>query len=210
MILAWNARRLPGDLLPGFIERFLRGEVAPVPELVLPADLLILGCTTERDPSRAPMPARRRFRGDGLRFATGEAMLGRGLAIVILTAERGLVRPWEGGAGDRQLGPTGPAMTPEHAARLAAEGATAGAFLHRILVGTGGEERPPYRHVLVGGSAFHQEVVAAWHLSGVFRGAELIWLPPDNSAQAAALAARYALPLSSRPLPHAPAQLSLL
>ena len=190
-ILAWNARNLPGDHLIGFIDRFLRGEVTPAPELVLPADLLILGCTPARDPSEARIPARRRYIGEALRLAGGDALLGRGLSVVILTAELGLLHTWESARGGRVLGPVGPALTPARAAELAGDAAGAGAFLHAIIVGPGREERPPYRRVLVGGSALHQEVVEAWERAGVFRGSGVVFLPPCDAAQREALADMY-------------------
>ena len=192
VIIAWNARTLPADHLVGFIDRFLRGEITPVPELVLPADLLILGCTPVRDPREARMPARRRYIGEALRLAGGDALLGRGLSVAILTAELGLLHTWESERDGRVLGPVGPALTPARAAEMVREAEAASAFLHAV-VGPGNEERPPYRRVLAGGSALHQEVVEAWVRAGVFRGGEVIFLPPCDAAQRAALAELYGI-----------------
>lgn len=210
VILAWNARRLPGDHLQSFIGRFLRGEVTPVPELVLPADLLILGCTAARDPSTAPMPARRRFQSETIRFATGGALLDRGLGIVILCAEMGLLRTWEGERDGQRLGPSGPSMTDAHAMALAGNVAAASALLHSMLVGRDDEQRPPYRMVLVGGSALHQAVVAAWEKAGVFRGAQIRYLPHPDAEQCAALACHYGIQHDERYVRAVPQQLPLL
>jgi hypothetical protein len=210
VILAWNARTLPGDHLEPFIDRFLRGEITPVPELLLPADLLVLGCTAARDPSPERMPARRRFQGETMRFATGGTLLERGLSIVILSAELGLLRTWEGERGNDVLGPNGISMTAARAAELAAESEAASAFLHAVLVGLGAEERPPYRKVLVGGSALHQSVVEAWERAGVFRGAPLVYLPTPDPGQCAALASLYGIQPVSRCGYERPLQLPLL
>ncbi len=209
VILAWNARRLPGEYLLSFIDRFLRGEITPVPELVLPADLLILGCMSARDPSERRMPVTRRYIGEALRLAGGEALLGRGLSVVILTAELGLLRPWESERDGRILGAVGPVLTPARAAELAADAAHPASFLHAVIVGPGGEERPPYRRVLVGGSALHQQVVEAWEHAGVFRGAEVVFLPPCDTAQRDVLAGMYGV-VPSPTARRGPIQLPLL
>lgn len=193
VIVAWNARTLPADHLIGFIDRFLRGEITPVPELVLPADLLILGCTATRDPSETRMPARRRYIGEALRLAGGDALLGRGLSVAILTAELGLLHTWESERDGRVLGPVGPSLTPARAAEMVQEAEAASAFFHAVIVGPGNEVRPPYRRVLVGGSALHQEVVEAWERADVFRGAEVVFLPPCDAAQREALAGLYGI-----------------
>lgn len=131
------------------------------------------------------------------------------MSVVILTAELGLLHTWESERDGRVLGPVGPALTPARAAELARDALGAGAFLHAVIVGPGNEVRPPYRRVLVGGSALHQEVAEAWERAGVFRGAEVVFLPACDAAQREALAELYAI----LPVPTArrgPMQLPLL
>lgn len=156
------------------------------------------------------MPARRRYVGEAIRFAGGEALLGRGLSVVILSAELGLLYTWEGERAGQVLGPLGTTMTRGRAAEMAQDGAAAGAFLHSHLVGSGEEERPPYRKVLVGGSTLHQEVVEAWERAGVFRGAEMLYLPEGDPAQRNALAALYGISPAPASGHRAPSQLPLL
>ena len=208
VLLSWNARHLPADYLLGFIDRFLRGEIPPVPELILSADLLILGCTASRDPSPARMPAWRRFSSHTMRFAGGGSLLGRGLDIVILSGELGLLHCWESERDGRILGADGPTLGSDRAAALAGEPAEAAAFLHACLVGPGDEERPPYRRVFVGGGTLHQQVVLAWERADAFRGAAVSYLPLDDTAQRDALAAIFGISLVAPAT--RPAQLTLL
>jgi hypothetical protein len=206
-ILAWNARPFPPDRVLPFIERFLRGEVRPAHELLLPTQLLILGCTATRHPDLSRMPASRRFIGLTNRLAR-DSLHGCGLSVRILTAELGLLHPWESSRDGLLIGPTGPAMTSARAAELAGDRSVA-TELYALRVGPEPRDRPPFWRVLAGGGAYHQEVVRAWEARGVFRGAPVEYLPHRDAEQRDAICAVFGI--APDPAPYSPpVQLELL